>query len=98
MRALSGIGERDIAADAAAGAGDKRHLVLQSHGVPPRLKITRKNHAKSASAGIQGHFRPRKWWLRVPSLLLRIIPAAKVLIMAAHPNKWPSRNATITLH
>ena len=35
--ALAGISQNDIAADAAAAAGDQRHLVLQSHGVPPKL-------------------------------------------------------------
>ncbi len=31
MGALTGIGQHDIAADAAAAAGHQRHLVLQSH-------------------------------------------------------------------
>ena len=35
MGALAGIGQRDIAADAAAAAGDERHLVFQTHGIPP---------------------------------------------------------------
>ena len=35
MGALAGIGERDVAADAAAAAGDDRHFVLQSHGNSP---------------------------------------------------------------
>ena len=35
MGALAGIGQSDIAADAAAAAGDQRHLVLQSHGNSP---------------------------------------------------------------
>jgi hypothetical protein len=37
MGAFAGIGERDIAADAAAAAGDDGHFVLQSHGIPPEL-------------------------------------------------------------
>jgi hypothetical protein len=61
MRALARIGESNVAADTAACARDERHLVLQSHGVPPILKITRKNHAKSAPQGAQVRFRPRKW-------------------------------------
>ena len=37
MGALAGIGERDIAADAAAAAGDDGHFVLQAHGISPHL-------------------------------------------------------------
>ena len=35
MGALAGIGERDVAADAAAAAGDDGHFVLQAHGNSP---------------------------------------------------------------
>ena len=47
--ALAGIGERDVAADAAPRPGDERHLVLQPHGIPPLNCIfLRKNNAKAA--------------------------------------------------
>ena len=35
VSAFAGISQNDIAADAAAAAGNQRHLVLQSHGNSP---------------------------------------------------------------
>ena len=35
LGALAGIGERDVAADAAPRPGDQRHFVLQPHGILP---------------------------------------------------------------
>jgi hypothetical protein len=37
MGPFTRVHQNYIAADAAAAASDQRHLVLQSHGVPPRL-------------------------------------------------------------
>src|SRR5262249_6252001 len=54
MDAFARIGQYDIAADAAAAASNQRHLVLQSHRVPPKLfEIRWKNHAKAAAKGRQ---------------------------------------------
>ena len=43
MGALLGVAKRDVAADAAAGAGDDRNLVLEPHEFPRFVVKTLEN-------------------------------------------------------